>query len=729
MPKNLKPFDESLAKAYSPTGEEKDVQQHVKTRVKVLKDTKKSIPGGVNFETVMRAADREYAPLRYSEKQQQDVAAGFVGSTFDENLGLRGTRVASLRSDKNSWRSDVSAPTLFVKIQTALAYLIDQNPEAVFKPGAKQFEKTSALAYSLWKRSWDMGQSKEQLKLFWFNAAKYGWSVARTFPRVVKAEGEVIDELDIEDPDKTTFKKKTVVEYNDIWREVLDPYRTYLDDMTNLADPWSCNDWYYEKDYSYDAFMREFGQYENSQYVKPGMEVKEERRKEDVNAETDKRMDKITVGFFESKSKDLYAIVVPSPFDIVIYYSPLPNDDKKLSCWFAPFFIRDIRTPYGIGFYELLKSDKDLYDQLNNLSMDALTLAVLPMLFYSGSNENIGSGDINITPGVLKQKLPGTTIEQVKVQFEASVYQAISLLAKRMDESTGVTDSLSGQEQGPTKGKKTLGQIVQELQNSLKRLSVPLSSICTALEHEAYLSLSWMKQLYTTPDVQQFATLKEIAEYEQETGERANANVAKKKKGKYEAKFYPTLALHMDQDDEGNLLPSSESLFFQINPNIQKGQTGFIHPDDMKWAGIVKIKAQSLLNPNVIMQVQQTLELFNLVAPLLAQPPEVGALYVKPLKQVLSQMDKKPEEWLPDKWLEIDAMGVDKYMQQQQMAQNNAQPLMVPYGGQGGTNQPGAKPAAGGAPGANKVVPQGQLTNTPKDMLKSIQSMPSMGKI
>ena len=65
----------------------------------------------------------------------------------------------------------------------------------------------------------------------------------------------------------------------------------------------------------------------------------------------------ITVGFYENKKKDLYCIWIPETKKI-IYYSPLPNDDGKLTLWFTHWILRDPRTIYGIGLFEILKNNK-----------------------------------------------------------------------------------------------------------------------------------------------------------------------------------------------------------------------------------------------------------------------------------------------------------------------------------------------------------------------------------
>ena len=120
MPRNLKVDIE--VKAYDPKGEEADVRDHLRQRVPKLKETKKSILGGINFESIMNQADREYKPRSLFEKQ----TGGRFMFVQDELTGFRGSRVVPITGREGSeWRSDVSEPILMTKVQTALSILIE----------------------------------------------------------------------------------------------------------------------------------------------------------------------------------------------------------------------------------------------------------------------------------------------------------------------------------------------------------------------------------------------------------------------------------------------------------------------------------------------------------------------------------------------------------------------------------------------------------------------------
>ena len=155
---------EKTVKVYSPDTEEVKIQTYLKERIAVLKDTKKDILNNINFEDIMKEADREYQPEFLSQKEAKGVML-----IQDEIQGKRGSRIIPISANEGEeWRSDLSEPTLLVKIQTALSILVDRNPEGVFKALTDKYKSRTDLAHALWKRGWTKGKAKRQLKLFNF---------------------------------------------------------------------------------------------------------------------------------------------------------------------------------------------------------------------------------------------------------------------------------------------------------------------------------------------------------------------------------------------------------------------------------------------------------------------------------------------------------------------------------------------------------------------------------
>lgn len=691
---------------YNPQEEELNIQKYLEKRIEILKKTKTNVLDNINFEEIMKDADREYQPHFLGEK-----ASNRVMLVQDEIKGLRGSRVVPITGKEGSeWRSDISEPTLLVKIQSALSILINQIPEAKFKAGTKRYESNTNIAKALWKRSWNLSGAKNQMKLFVFDLAKYGWAVGRTYPRLVAKDKEILIELDNENPENNKFEKKRIVEYNDIFREKLDPYRTWLDDMANLTDPFSIDDWYYEKDFSKDTFDNEFKNYNNVKYVKFG-------QKADENKKTDGRDDIVTVGFYESKNKDLYGIWIPNQ-SIVLYNSPLPNDDGKLSCWWSYWNIRDPRTIYGIGLFEILKHNKVLYDRFRNMTIDQLVMAIYPMLFYSGSNKLAGEGTMTISPGVMKQKLPGTTIDQVKINYDPRGWEAVAKIKESIDEDTGITPTIQGQITG-----KTLGEVLHAKDAALKRLNIPIENIAVTLEQEAYISLSWMNMIYSTPEVKKFTNPEDLAKYESDIGGRKGQNIKFNEDGSGEAEIYPQLELGMEEDREGNLVESPENRFFNVGEDIDT--------DDLKWEGKVTIVPQSILAPSKELERQRKLELFNLVMPsvqAMAQFMSQGmikialALY-KPLKEILEIQDEKPENWLPKEIIDMAENPEIAQQVEKNVAKNDPKnKLFQTPEDQAAAEEQAKEQGQGGgqASAGGSIAPRGEVSNPLRKLLGSI---------
>src|ERR1019366_8490101 len=116
-----------------------------------------------------READQEYLP--------HELDFGTTRKRFetDQDTGLR-SRMVPVGDITQQWRQASSAPTLLAKIQTAIGLIIDQMPEAELVALVKKYEKTTELAYALWKRNWQISQAKEKLKLIIFDLIKYGWA-------------------------------------------------------------------------------------------------------------------------------------------------------------------------------------------------------------------------------------------------------------------------------------------------------------------------------------------------------------------------------------------------------------------------------------------------------------------------------------------------------------------------------------------------------------------------
>lgn len=661
------------------TDEEMKIAKFVEDRIYHMKEYRKTL----KIEDKWKEADIEYVPseltLNKPHKKRFEQ---------DQDTGLR-SKMVPIGGDEENWRSNNSDTTLLTKIQTAISILVDRNPTASLVALQKKYENTTDLIYSLWKRNWEINNSKEIYKLFIFNLMKYGWAPGRVYPKVIKYPKKVLVQIDSEDPTKNVYEERENIWFDDICKQNLDPRRTWIDEMSKPYQPSSTNDWYFEVDVPYDLAAQEYEKYPNwSKIDKDSRVLPEEGLREDENM---LRKDIVTLGFYENRLKDLFVIYSPTK-KIVIHSCPLPNDDGMLSLFHTLWILRSAESPYGISLWDIIRQDKELYDKFMNMTMDQLVLSISKMFFYTGTSNVLGDGKIKIKPGVGKQIVNGK-IDWLEVPGPGTeAWEGLKFLKRKMDDNSGITPTLEGEVTG-----KTLGEILHAKEAALKRMKMPLDNVLDAMEQDAYITISWMSQKYTTPEIKNFTDIMELKKYEEENQtnhsqlfEVPPAN--EEDKSTYQATYYPNLALHLE-DSDGKLIKSDKSSFFQIGKDIEPGL--------IKWRGIFKIIPGSMIAVSEELEQQKKAQLANQLAPLLVQPPE---LYLKIATEMVKSAGEDPEDWLPDSWLqpaqEQQPLIIPSQDPMMQQAGPNAQP-----GGSTMQNQAGVTPNKGG----QQIVPQNQL--------------------
>lgn len=632
-------------KDFKPSDTEKILSAYVDKRVKEMKDYRKSL----DIEKIWKEADKEYIPSDLTDimKNPRKIFEA------DQETGLR-SRMIAVGKDEESWRHQGSDPMLLVKIMSAMAVIVDKNPDAVLTAMLKKYEGTSALNHAIWKRSWEITNAKENLKLFVLNLCKYGWSAGRTYPKIMKYMKSILEESD---GDNKKYRDEERVLYNDLCRETLDPRHVWMDEMTRPYDPLSMNDWYFEIERGYDDAKAEFDKYPNfNTYVKKTTssattDESDELKKAPGEEPEKKRDDIVRLGFYENRLKDLY-VIIDCTSKAIIYSSPLPNDDGMLSIWQTMWILRSSTSPYGISLWEIIRNDKNLYDKLSNMTMDQLVISIYKMFFFTGTSTALGDGKIRIKPGYGKQIINGD-VKFLEVPGPGKdSWEGLQYTKSRADDNSGIIPTLEGEVTG-----KTLGEIIQAKEQALKRLKLPLENIADAIEQDAYISISWASQIYSTPEIKEFVDIKDIIAYEREN-EVKNGGVYEQfdenaqpiinpetgeemppQPSSYKAAYYPQLALHLE-DSSGKLIESKESRFFQVGDKIK--------PSMLKWKGIFRVLPRSILAPSLELEKMRKMELFNIIVPLLAMPKE---MYAKPVKQIIKVNEEDPEDWLPDDWL------------------------------------------------------------------------------
>lgn len=682
---------------------QKENYDFVSNRIKQLKKSRQN-HYGCNLDTLWSDADKDYAPHRLRSNTTRVTAD-------DETRGWRGAVVNLGSSD---WQSDISQSNPYIKIQTALSILVDQNPGAVFTPGKKKYQATTELMKQLYERSWRVARSKAQLKLFVFNLAKYGWACARTYPYKLERKVNKLIEYNEKDPSKSKYEEKTILEYNDIFRENLDPRNVWIDDMAKPNNKFSVKDWCWRKIYTESDLDAEFGNSPLLEKAKLASGTTTELPEGDKTSSTGSSMAMPTkeyqreklfeVHFFESIERDLFEVHVN---DVPVIQEPLPisniNGSKKLSLWHAYWNLRHAESPYGIGIYESIKYDQAMLDRIRNMTLDQLTLSIYKMFFYQGTQDLQNTGQIILSPGVGKQVLNPKDINFLEVPGPGKdAWEGYAQMRKDVDEVSGITDPLLGQVTG-----KTAFEIAQAKESALKRLKNPLENILEALDDEAYLTICIAQLIYSVPETYAISDERLISDYlkeidndpelferspvKDENGEAIYDEYGEEKT-EFKAKIYPEFPLNLSKDEKGNLTETKDTEFFRIRPKY------------INWEGIINVKAQSLLSPSKQVDKALELEFFNMLMPLmttLAQERMIamqtgGSADVENLphgkatKNLIMLYDKDPRDIFPEEWLKPTPP-----------AQQPEQPLIVPQ-------MPGQVPPeqiGGGQPAVNPELP------------------------
>jgi hypothetical protein len=701
----------NVTKTFEADTTEKKVIAYLNRRIEDMIDYRR----GLGVENRWREADEEYIP--------HELDFGTTRKRFetDQDTGLR-SRMVPVGDITQQWRQASSAPTLLAKIQTACSIIVSNQPEGRLTALLKKYQKTTDLAYSLWKRNWHISDAKEKLKVFLFDLIKYGWAVERVYPRKVEYDKRVLVETDPENPENDKYEEKKLLWYNDVDRQNLSVYNTWIDELAKPYDTYSRNEDYFELDYSYDQAKVEFGQYSNFEFVKPDSQMTRETEKRksnrtDTNVTLRRRKDIVTIGFFESRHKDLFVIWVPKD-KITLSVGPMPNDDGYLSVVDSLWLLRKNNLPYGVSLWEVIRQNKSLYDKMKNMTMDQLVLSIMKFGFFSGTNTAVGDGKIEIVPGQARQLTSSTGKPEVNwMEIPGpgkEAWAGLEAVQDMMDDESGISPTLEGDVTG-----KTLGEILHAKDAALKRLKMPVDNLAWAIEQDAYITLSWMGQLYAIPQIKEFASLEEMMAFQkeeqiehvgdifgtQEVDESGQPSLdetgaPKPLTGPFKAQYFPQLSLHLE-DKNGELFEGKDSKFFQVGKDIMPGQ--------LKWRGIFKVIPRSIVDSSQDLIKAVKTEVFNIIVPLLQFPPQ---LVGKAVKQLLTINEEDPDDWLPDEWVKYLKTGELPPPPAAPAAPgeevNPAAPASAPVeaGGTSGTVQNGAGTAA--APVAPTVVPAGE---------------------
>lgn len=432
--------------------------------------------------------------------------------------------------DQNQMGTPVSQePIAFSKIITAASVLGGKLPDATVVSDSKVYSKAM---YDLWKKGWadTKGNGSTVLEQSYQNLFTYGWAAWRTYPRRVQVKRKGVWKLI----------------FDGIYREPLDPRRTWLGVGFNNMDFFSRFEVYYEKDIPKSLFMEMYPQAVNSLGdLETGYGVTQESRDQD----NDNQKNKVTLGYYENMLTNRFIVVCG---DHVIYDGELPNDDSYGSIVVANCFIKDPNDPHGVGLYEMMRGNTAIFTYINSLNAQQVEAEIFPILF--GTQIQNGTGTYRRGPNIINPKNPGTNIDIVRTTGNLSAgIQFADKQKQDIEDNTGVNNIIAG-----SSSENTLGSTVILAEAARNRLILPRNSMVRGLELDACISNSWQRQIMSVDKVFLVDTDEELAEFARQnpdyfmesqeiTGDDAQF------KG-YAIVASPNLRLNYDFDEKGNLL-------------------------------------------------------------------------------------------------------------------------------------------------------------------------------
>ena len=533
-------------------------------------------------------------------------------------------------TDRNQNQSGVPVsqePIAFSKILIATSVLAGKVPDADVVGDDKIYNRA---AYELWKRTWILkgGNGQNTLERTYQNLLTYGWAAWRTYPRRVSVKRSGIDKI----------------LFDDIYREPMDPDRTWLGIGQNIGDYWSQFEVYYEKDIAKAEFFKlvpEAAAYKKRKgYFDQGTTTEEAKEENQVLADHS-----FTIGYYENVLLNRYVVKCGK---FVIYDGELPNDDSYGSIMVARCFVKNILDPYGVGLYEMMRGNTALFTYINSLNAQQVEAEIFPLLF--GPQVQNGSNTYRRSPNVINPKNPGTSIDVVKTS--GNVQQGVAFARDQkisIEENTGVNNIVAGQN-----AESTLGSTVILKEAALNRLTPPRNSMMAALQTDAHIALSWIEQTYPVDKVFFIDRDDDIAAFVKQnpdyfvqsapvmgdTGEVVGQVITAS----------PNLRLSFDFTPDGQLLEnvpsrtiSARNLFQELDAHGHgKSYIEFVIDPDSMLVPSMEIQKQNYMAISPIITNQ-----INLIFELRNTDPDAAAAQLRALERMLKVQKENIYDYIP----------------------------------------------------------------------------------
>lgn len=530
-------------------------------------------------------------------------------------------------TDRDQNRSGVPVsqePIAFSKIMIATSVLAGKLPDAEVISDDKVFGKA---IYELWKRSWYLkgGNGANCLFLTYQQLFTYGWAAWRVYPRRVSVKRKGVDKI----------------LFDDVYREPMDPKRTWLGIGQNMGDYWSQFEVLYEKDMLKTEFLAKFPEAKKNPRKLEYCSTSDEAKDEDQ----EKARHSVTITYYENVLLNRY-IVACGKF--IMFDGELPNDDSFGSVVVVRCFAKNILDPYGVGLYEMMRGNTALFTYINSLNAQQVEAEIFPLLF--GPQVQNGTATYKRSPNIINPKNPGTTIDVVKTSGNVAQGVAFGQQQKTaIEENTGINNIVAG-----SAAENTLGSTVIMKEAAQNRLTSPKNSMMNGLQTDAHIACSWIRQTYSVDKIFLIDSDQQLAEFTKQNPDyfvesQEIVDNENNPKG-YAVAASQNLRLNFDFSAEGELMEdvpprtiSQKGLFDEIkNSGHDSAYYEFI------------IDPNSMLLPSIEIQKQTYMALFPVITNQLSlifaarkEDPENAAAQLKSLEQLLSIQNQNIYDYIP----------------------------------------------------------------------------------
>jgi len=519
-------------------------------------------------------------------------------------------------------------PIALSKILIATSVLAGKVPDCEVVGDDKIYNKA---AHELWKRTWTLkgGNGQNTLERTYQNLFTYGWAAWRTYPRRVSVKRKGIDKI----------------LFDDIYREPMDPARTWFGIGQNVGDYWSQFEVYYEKDILKAELFKLVPETESFKSRKNFLEkcsTSDESKDENQLLS----QNSYTIGYYENVILNRYVVKCGK---YIIYDGELPNDDSHGSIMVVRCFVKNILDPHGVGLYEMMRGNTALFTYINSLNAQQVEAEIFPLLF--GPQVQNGTNTYRRSPNVINPKNPGSSIDVVKTS--GNVQQGIAFGRDQkvaIEENTGVNNIVAGQN-----AESTLGSTVIMKEAALNRLTPPKNSMMNALQTDAHIAMSWIEQTYPVDKVFMIDTDENVAEFAKQnpdyfiesqsvTGDDDETIVG------HVVTASRNLRMNFDFTPEGELLEdvptrtiSARNLFNEMREHgHKKAYIEFVMDPDSMLVPSMEIQKQNYMaiSPLITNQI-------NLIFDIRGRDPEAAAVQMRAFERMLKIQKENIFDYIP----------------------------------------------------------------------------------